>query len=59
MVPKTKEELEEDVDAAPDWLKEEAANNTLKYSELTSSLIIDVGINPKKPFYRLTLNIDH
>ncbi|KWX74599.1 hypothetical protein AMQ84_19425 [Paenibacillus riograndensis] len=44
MVPKTKEELEEDVDAAPDWLKEEVANNTLKFSEFTSSLIIDVGI---------------
>ncbi|KWX87560.1 hypothetical protein AMQ83_12345, partial [Paenibacillus riograndensis] len=44
MVPKTKEELEKDIDAVPDWLKAEVANNTLKFSELTSSLIIDVGI---------------
>ncbi|OKP99463.1 hypothetical protein [Paenibacillus sp. P46E] len=44
MVPKTRQELKEEIDAVPDWLKEEVSNNTLKFSEITSSLIIDVGI---------------
>ncbi|WP_019909787.1 hypothetical protein [Paenibacillus sp. HW567] len=44
MVPKTEEELEEEIGRVPHWLKEEVSSNTLKFSEITSSLIIDVGI---------------
>lgn len=36
--------LEEDIDAVPDWLKEEVSSKTLKFSDMTNSLIIDVGI---------------
>lgn len=44
MVSKTKEELKETIDAVPDWLKEEVSSNTQKFSDQTSSLIIDIGI---------------
>ncbi|MNC41365.1 hypothetical protein D3C75_901310 [compost metagenome] len=44
MVPKSKEELEEGIGAVPDWLKDEVSRNTLKFSDNTSLLIIDIGI---------------
>jgi hypothetical protein len=43
-IPKAGEELEEEISMAPQWLRDELIQNSEKFSEETSSIIIDMGI---------------
>lgn len=44
VVKKTEEELENEVSMAPDWLRDELIKKNQKFSDETSSIIIDLGI---------------
>ncbi|MDQ0114624.1 hypothetical protein [Paenibacillus harenae] len=43
-ITKTTEEIQEEMSNAPEWLKEEIENDTLKFSDETETMIIDIGI---------------
>ncbi|MBY0204435.1 hypothetical protein [Paenibacillus cucumis (ex Kampfer et al. 2016)] len=59
MVPKTAEELEEEISMTPEWLRDEVLKeNSKKFSEETSSIIIDIGIYFGTVFINLFSSLD-
>ncbi|WP_145331966.1 hypothetical protein [Paenibacillus xylanexedens] len=58
MVPKTAAELEEEISMTPEWLRDEVLKNSEKFSEESSSIIIDIGLYFGTVFINLFSSLD-
>lgn len=58
MVPKTAAELEEEISMTHEWLRDEVLKNSEKFSEESSSIIIDIGLYFGTVFITLFSSLD-